>query len=398
MALKILIAGGGIGGLTTALACAKAGHDVQVFEQAPEITATGAGIQLSPNAMKVLKHLGLEDKILAKGFAPKAIETRMGRSGRAVFNIPLDDKSLGHWGAPYIHIHRAVLIDILKAAVENIAPGATQLGQSVSGYEHAETSVNLTLSNGKDHSGDILIGADGIHSAVRTQMLGPDEARFTGNVAWRAVVHKDLIEGELPSETACAWMGLGRHAVTYHLGSNEGDNDLINFVGVVERDDWQVESWKEKGDKTDLQTDYAGWHPIITELIEAIEPDDLYRWALFDRPPLCQWTQGRVALLGDSAHPMLPFLAQGAAMAIEDAYTLSEAISKPDQKIGDALQSYQSARYQRTSLVQSASRANMKIFHRRNALTQFATYGPMWLGGKLAPSIVRGRMDWIYGG
>ena len=385
--MEILIAGGGIGGLTAALCLAKHGHKVRVFEQAPELTDIGAGIQLSPNAMQVYQTLGLAETISANGFLPEAIETRMGRSGRSVFSLPIKDK----WDAPYVHIHRAELIKILERQLNLLAPKALKLGQSAMRYEQDKSHIILHFENGKTATGDILIGADGIHSSIREQMLGADSPRFTGNIAWRAVVSKADIKGDLPPPTACAWMGPGRHAVTYHLG-----DDLINFVGVVESDNWQKESWTESGDHQVLLEDYAGWHPVISNLINAVNPDALYRWALFDRLPFCQWTNGRAALLGDSAHPMLPFLAQGAAMAIEDAYILAQEISGTGVEVPKTLETYQDRRYQRATRVQAASLANMKIFHRRNKFSQLATYGPMWLGGKIAPGLVRARMSWIY--
>jgi len=385
--MRVLIAGGGIGGLTAALACARAGHEVTVLERAAKPLAIGAGIQLSPNAMCVMRALGLEDQLKTRGFLPGAIETRMGQTGRTVFSISASKT----WPAPYIHIHRAAFMDVLITALNEASPKALKFGREVLSYEQGETDITLPCKDGAVIKADILIGADGIHSAVRAQMLGPDAPDFTGNVAWRAVVPAGRIKGELPPPTACAWMGPNRHAVTYHLG--EG---LINFVGVVEQPDWQIESWTEPGDKVRLAEDFAGWHPIIRSVIDAIDGDALFRWALFDRAPLCHWTDKRVALLGDSAHPMLPFMAQGAAMAIEDAYILAREISKK-VPVSEALSAYQSARYSRTSRVQYASRQNMEIFHRRTAVSKLATYGPMWLAGKLAPAIIRKRLGWIYG-
>jgi salicylate hydroxylase len=175
--------------------------------------------------------------------------------------------------------------------------------------------------------------------------------------------------------------------VTYRLGV---DGNLVNFVGVVEQDSWQEEGWSIPGVKEDLQNDFEGWHPVIRNIIA--NADDLYRWALFDRSPLERWVDDRVALMGDAAHPMLPFLAQGAAMAVEDAWILAEVISN-----GDDLSAYQTRRHTRTTKVQAASRANMGLFHKSSWLSKLTTYGPMWIAGKIAPSIVHGRMDWLYG-
>jgi len=188
-------------------------------------------------------------------------------------------------------------------------------------------------------------------------------------------------------------MGKGRHAVTYRLRGGE----LANFVGVVERDDWKTEDWAELGEREDALEDFADWHPVITNLIGAAKPESLYRWALFDRMPLPNWVDGRAALLGDAAHPMLPFFAQGAAMAVEDAWVIAQELSKPDRDVNTSLKAYKERRLPRTSKVQAASRANMKTFHQRTWLGQMKTYGPMWLAGHIAPPLVHRRMDWLYG-
>ncbi len=388
--MKILIAGGGIGGLTAALCGLQFGQDVTVLEQSAELGEVGAGLQLSPNAMQVFKALGLADELAARGFRPDAIETRMGESALSLFRIPLGAAAEARWGAPYLHIHRADLIEVLRAALDARAPGAVRLGAEVAGYEQDGEQVSVRLRDGEAMTGDALIGADGIHSAIRTQMLGQETPRFTGNMAWRAVVPVDRLGNLAPAPTACAWMGRGKHAVTYRLRGGE----LANFVGVVERDDWTVESWSEPGSREQALADFAGWHPGITKLIE--EADELFRWALYDRAPLQTWCEGRAVLLGDAAHPMLPFVAQGAAMAIEDAWAVMSALATSED-VDHALQAYQTARLPRTSKVQALSRANAKTFHQRSALGRLSTYGPMWLGGRLAPSVVRSRLDWIYG-
>lgn len=390
--MKVLIAGGGIGGLTAALCCLHFGHEVTVFEQAAEIGEVGAGIQIPPNAMKVFEALGLSDDIARRAFRPSAIETRMGESGAPIFTIPLADQADMRWGAPYLHIHRADYIDVLQQALKNTAPQSLHLGAAVSAYQQTGDSISISLSDGREVSGDILIGADGIKSAVRTQMLGADKPVFTGNMAWRAVVPAKALGKHKPNPTACAWMGRGRHCVTYYLRRGE----LVNFVGVVEREDWTAEGWSIPGRPEEAFKDFETWHPVITAILKNAAPEQLFKWALFDRAPLPTWTDGRAALLGDAAHPMLPFLAQGAAMAVEDAWVLAREISKSERPVAKSLAAYQTQRLPRCSKVQAASRANMKTFHQRSRAGQIKTYGPMWLAGKLAPSAVRRRMDWIY--
>ena len=221
-------------------------------------------------------------------------------------------------------------------------------------------------------------------------MLGDDTPVFTGNVAWRAVVPMEKLGDLAPRPTACVWMGPGKHCVTYRLRRGA----LINFVGVVERDDWTIESWSERGTKAEALADFDGWHPTITRILN--EAEELYRWALFDRAPLAKWADGRVALMGDAAHPMLPFMAQGAAMAVEDAWTLAQQLALTENA-PRALQNYQSLRLARASRVQALSRANAKTFHKRTRLNQLGTYGPMWLAGKLVPTAIHARQDWLYG-
>lgn len=388
--MKAIIAGGGIGGMTAALAFRHFGWDVEVHERAPELGEVGAGIQISPNGMKVLRKLGLADRVAENAFEPEALEMRMGRSGRPIFRVPVGDAAVARWGAPYLHVHRADLVDALAAELEDRAPGSVHLSSAVTGYEQSADGITAQTDGGASAKGDVLIGADGIHSAIRTQMLGPEAPVFTGNVAWRAVVPIEKLGDLAPSPTACIWPGPGRHAVTYRLRRGT----LANLVGVVERNDWQGESWTEQGTREEALADFAGWHPIVTNLIE--KADAHFRWALFDRAPLEQWSDGRAALMGDAAHPTLPFMAQGAVMAIEDAFVLARECADSSRDIPSALERVYASRIKRTSGVQLGSRANAATFHKRTAMSQLATYGPMWLAGRVAPDIVRARQDWLY--
>ncbi len=391
--MKVLIVGGGIGGLTAALCCAHFGHEVTVFEKSPILSDIGAGIQISPNAMKVFRALGIETQVTQNAFRPEAIEARMGVSGRNIFSIPLADHAQDKWNAPYLHIHRADLIAALKTALAERQPNAIETNAEALGYSQSAAQAKLHLRGGHQIEGDVIIGADGIKSAIRQEMQGDDSPIFTGNVAWRAVVDIAALGDMAPNPTACVWMGAGRHCVTYRLRRGT----LVNFVGVVERADWQEESWAQLGAKSDALSDFKGWHPTIAAILEAVNDTALYRWALFDRQPLSRWTDGRVVLLGDAAHAMLPFLAQGAAMAIEDAWSIAANLSASEREIAQSLSAYQNIRLGRTSKVQAASRRNMKTFHQSARMGQLANYGPMWLAGRLTPQIVHGRMNWLYG-
>ena len=388
--MRVLIAGGGIGGVTAALALLRHGFDVAVFEQASTLAEVGAGIQISPNGARVLYALDLLAQVEQVAFKPERIEMRFGRSGRKVFTIPLAAEAVRRWGAPYLHVHRADLLDVLVAELRTKSPSAIRTDARIERYVTTDNLVEVQLAGGERIVGDVLIGADGIKSAIREQILGAESPRFTGCVAWRAVVPTAALGSLAPPPAACVWVGEGKHAVTYLLRRGE----LANFVGVVERDDWRHESWTEKGACEDALRDFAGWHPVVRALIE--NAGDLFRWALFDRDPLQRWTESRVALLGDACHPMLPFMAQGATMAMEDAWVLAAKLKAHADPVA-ALAAYERARKDRTAKVQRAARANAGIFHRRTVLAKLGTYGPMWLGARLAPSAVHARQDWLYG-
>lgn len=387
---KVIIVGGGIGGLTAALAFHTFGWKVTVLERAPELSEIGAGIQISPNGMKVFRALGVEDEIAENAFQPKALEMRFGRSGRQIFQIEARRAIYERWGAPYLHLHRADLVATLTKLLLARQPNSVRLNAVCTGYQNSETSVQAQLADGETLDADLLVGADGIHSVIRTQMLGPDRPDFTGNTAWRAVVPLEKLGDLAPPPTACIWVGARKHAVTYRLRGGT----LANFVGIVESDTWTSESWTEAGTKEQVLADFSGWHPIILNLIE--QADAHYRWALFDRQPLDQWVDGRAVLLGDACHPTLPFQAQGAVMSIEDAYLLAMLCSDDQYTLDQALDLYFKSRLPRTSSVQAASRGNAKLFHKRTPLSRAMTYGPMWVAGKIAPGIIRSQQDPFY--
>jgi salicylate hydroxylase len=388
--MKAIIAGGGIGGLNAALCFNKFGWEVEVLEQASELGEVGAGIQISPNGVKVLRALDVADAVGTDAFTPLSAQFRGGYSGRMIAKTRMGERMEDRYGAPYWHIHRADLIAALAHTVETRIPGAVRTGTTVIGYGQDESSAWAELSNGERVTGDIVIGADGIKSAIREQMLGAAKPRFTGNVAWRAVVPVSELGNHVPPPAACVWFGEGKHVVTYLLRRGT----LANLVGVVERDDWTVESWTEQGTKNEAMRDFAGWHPTIRKIIDKAEAH--YRWALFDRDPLDQWTEGRVALLGDSCHPMLPFMAQGAVMAIEDGYVLARELAN-HAEVETALSSYFSRRRDRTAKVQLGARRNMGVFHQRTLKGKLKTYAPLWLASRVSPDKFDERNDWLYG-
>lgn len=385
--MKVVIAGGGIGGLSAAIALCKVGFEVEVVERASALQEVGAGLQLSPNATKGLASLGVLEAVAAISSMPETLEMRIGRTGQKVFSIPIAREARNRYGAPYLHAHRADLIDILsRAAVQ--AGAQIRLGARVSAYVRDDAGLRVGLDTGAILPCDLLVGADGVRSTVRRQMLGEEAPRFTGAVAWRMTAPADVAP-DLP-QSAIVWAGPGKHAVTYRIRRGT----LINFVGVVETRDWRSESWDQAGDPVELAKIFGDWASPIPDIIASAS--HCFVWALFDRDPLPSWSEDRVTLLGDACHPMPPFQAQGAAMAIEDAVVLAKCLNA--EGVSQAsLQRYEKLRKPRTSKVLASARANMGVFHRSNVVTQAATYGPMKLADRLFPSFVRSRQDWIYG-
>ena len=376
--------------MTAALALDGAGWDVSVFEQAPEISEVGAGVQISPNGLKILDRLGVVPRIEAALFQPEAIEIRHGSTGRKFFHLPMKAIAADRWGARYIQIHRADLVDGLAGRLAEVQPDALRTGVAVKSYETSSKGAAVTLATGERIEADLIVGADGIHSAIRTQMLGPETPEFTGNVAWRAVVSVTALGANVPPPSGCIWTGPGKHAVTTRIRAGS----MVNFVGIVEQDAWTEEGWSLTGTAAEAHADFGGWNDTLDAIIDAAPV--LHRWALFTRPPLPRWTDGAVALLGDAAHPMLPSLAQGAVQAIEDAYVLAQEVAKGGM-ISAACERYFNARIDRVTKVQDQSAANLRLFHRRGKLSQLQAYGPIWLAGKVAPQLLQRRNDWLYG-
>lgn len=382
--MKALIVGGGIGGLSAAIALALRGWNLEVIEQAPVLTEVGAGLQISPNGWRVLDALGVSSHLADTVFEPEAIEMRLGVSGRQVFRLPMKGYARQRWGAPYLHVHRADLVDALAARLAELAPEAVKTGRAVSGY--APDGVVL-FEDGTRVSGDLVVGADGLHSVIRQQMLGADAPRYTGNVAWRAVVPINALDVP-PPPTACVWAGNKRHAVTTRLRAGT----MANFVGMVEEPEPSPEGWRIEGSRDDAMAVFAGWDPVITGLIA--KAPVLNRWALFDRAPLPRWRDGNVVLLGDAAHPMLPSMAQGAVQALEDAWTLAAVLDGADME--GALQRYFDLRIDRVSRIQTGSAANAQMFHKASAVGRIGFYGPMALAARIAPGAIHARQDWVY--
>jgi salicylate hydroxylase len=355
---KILIAGAGLGGLTAASCLMKAGHDVEVYEQAPQLGEVGAGIQISANAMHVLRHLGLEDAVLKSGVKPGAYVFRLHDTGEVIQRFSLSDEHERLHGAAYTQLHRADLHDILAARAREFKSDVVRLNHRITGFSESATGVELRFDNGTSARGDLLIGADGLKSIVRRQIVGEVPASYTGDAAWRVTVPVTRLPPNFLEPVMSLFLGPGGHAVFYFVRGGA----LLNFVGIVEKDDVSEESWSVKMPWTKLKADYEGWHPIVHTVIDAADKDECYRWSLFNRPPIRNWSTGRATLLGDSAHATLPYLAQGAAMAIEDGAVLTRALGMTDT-VPDALALYQRNRLDRTARIVNQSSENRRIFH-----------------------------------
>jgi len=353
---QVMIAGGGVGGLTASLCLAKRGFDVTIFEQAPELVAIGAGIQLSPNASRVLHDLGLEAPLRACAFLPEGTQFRDWRSGKVIADSVLGETVLQQYGAPYYHTHRGDLLRVLSEAVKRSPNVTLKTNAQVETFSQTPDGVEVKTTQGI-YSGAALIGADGIHSNVRSGLWGEQRPNFTGNIAWRALVPTERLPNKLIRPMSSAWWGPGKHFVHYYVRGGA----LVNCVCVVEKQGWEVESWTEPGELSELKADFAGWHDDIQQLIDHADGDSLFKWALYDRAPMSRWGQGRVSLLGDACHPTLPFMAQGAAMAIEDAPVLAGCLG--GASIEQGLDRYENLRRARTTSIQNGSRRNAKVFH-----------------------------------
>ena len=355
---KIIIAGAGLGGLAAASCLMKAGHEVEVYEQAPQLGEIGAGIQISANAQHVLRDLGCGPAIDEVGVRPGSYVFRLHDTGEIIQQFSLAEEHERKNGAPYTQMHRADFHQILVDKAREFRPDVIRLNKRVRGYVENENSVELHFEDGTSASGDLLVGSDGLKSAVRTQMLGAAPAVYTGDGAWRILVPIEDLPKDLLPQVMSVFMGPGGHVVCYYLRSGK----LLNFVGLIETDEVFEESWTVKFPWEKLKADYAGWHPIIQTIIDRANKDECYRWSLHRREPTMNWSTKRVTLLGDSAHPTLPYLAQGAVMAIEDGAVLTRALAMTDD-VAQALQIYQRNRIDRTARIVRQSTANRTLFH-----------------------------------
>lgn len=368
--LSIAIIGAGIGGLATAALLARLGIVVRVYEQAPAFARVGAGIQMAPNAVKVLRALGVEDRLRQTAFQSERAVSRVWDSGEITSDLPLGDAVEAKFGAPYFFLHRADL----HAAIASIVPaGIVEFNRKLTGLQQGANNtqgVTLGFADGTRATADAVIAADGVHSLVREILLGPEHAHFTGKVAYRATFPAGRMDGVPVPSVRTKWWGQDRHMVIYPVTAAR---DEIYFVtSQPEKAEWLTpESWSAKGDLEELRASFAGFHAEVQAVLNAAP--EVHKWALFERDPLPSWGNGRVVLLGDACHPMTPYMAQGAASALEDAMVLSRCMEGIDTDgVAAAFKRYEATRKPRTSQIQTNSSKNT------------------WLKGETDPA-------WVYG-
>lgn len=384
---SVLIVGAGIGGLAAAALLRQQGFEVTVYEQARRLQEVGAGVQLSANAMKVLRSLGVEDAIVARGFLPAHFIGWSWKSGRRLYKTPIAPLHAQEFGAPYVHIHRADLLEMLAGLVP---AESVHLAHRLAEVVEVDGGMRAEFENGHVAHADAVIGADGIHSAVRRSLFGPEAPRFTGHMCWRGMIPADALPPGHIAPASSNWMGPQGHVVHYYLRGGS----LVNFVAVRETDAWLGESWTTPSSREELLKAFEGWHPRLLALFE--RATGIHQWGLFDRDPLPAWSKGRATLLGDAAHPMLPFLAQGAGQALEDAFAVASWLARHPGRPAEALAAYENERRERTARIQLAARARSLTTHIKSPWAAWKRDAMFAWQQLVSPNATTHRAEWIY--
>ena len=391
---QVLIAGGGIGGLAAAIAAARADWDVRLFEQASQFTEVGAGIQLGPNVVRCLQAWGLQRPLQQVIASPGTLRACSAVTGQELGRLPLGMDAVHRYGAAYVTIHRADLHSLLLEALRNQSSVHLNLNQSVSSYAESDGVVTIRTSGDKLIEGDALIGADGVRSKVRAQMLGDGPPRITGHLAYRAMVRQAQLPKRLRTSDVTAWLGPHLHAIQYPVRRGELQNLVVIVQGPAPED---LDRWDHAANLPDLLAHLKDTCSYLQDLVQHVPGagGEWRLWPVADRAPvtsLNQMAQGLVGLLGDAAHPMRPYLAQGAGMAIEDAAELQSALSMHDLDVSLRLRRYALNRWQRNARVQERSLRNGRIFHATGLVRWGRDLSLRMLGSRLMD------VPWLYQG
>lgn len=386
-AAPFLISGGGIGGLVAAYALARQGIPVRVFEQSPEFREVGAGIQLGPNIFRVLEKIGLKDAILADAHRPPAQEMRDALTGKLITRVPLDGTFTERFGQPYAVTHRADIHGTFLKACQSSNLITLETSRRVDAYEDHGDGVSITLENNERVEGRALIACDGMWSKIRDRIVGDGKPRVSGHIAYRAVLKREDVPADLWRPDVVLWAGPRCHFVHYPLRRGE----LYNLVAVFHSDHYE-EGWNAEGSKELLWKHFQGLRPEVLRLLEKI--DTWRMWVLCDREPVKEWNKGRVVLLGDAAHPMLQYLAQGACMATGDAVILAEKVAATPEDPAAAFAAYAQERYLRTARVQIMARVYGEFYHARDVSAELRD---MAVGGRTTAQTYD-SLEWLYGG
>ncbi len=386
--MKVLVAGGGIGGLAAAVALLQCGFDVEVYEQAGELREIGAGIQISPNGNRALDKLGVFHRLRELSVSSSGKEIRLWNTGQTWKLFDLGAEAIRKYGFPYMTVFRPDLLKVLGDRARECKPDAIRLKARAIGASQDIDGVTLRLEDGSTVRGDVLVGADGVHSRIRPALFGPDDVRFSGMVAWRALLPAASLPAQLTRPVAVNWVGPGGHVVHYPVQGGK----LINFVGTLEGQQWSGPGWNLPSSREECEAAFAGWHPDVLTMIG--NAPSLTKWAMCTRPFLETWTRGRATLLGDACHATLPFLAQGAVSSIEDGIVLARCLEKYAPDVPEALQHYDQVRRPHAYRMVRGSDENTQRFH--NPALASPASAEAFISREWQTDAISERYDWLF--
>ncbi|WP_018989614.1 FAD-dependent monooxygenase [Aromatoleum toluclasticum] len=384
---KILIAGGGIGGLATAISLLRHGFDVEVYEQAAELREFGAGIQISPNGNRALDALGVFEPLARLATNADSKEIRLWNSGKTWTLFDLGDAAVRKYGYPYLTVFRPDLLRVLADEVRRLQPDAIRVGARCVGVTQDARSVTLDFEDGRRASGDALVGADGVHTRIRRALFGPDDVLFSGMVAWRALIPMDALPARFARSVAVNWVGPGGHLVHYPVQAGR----MMNFVGTLEGNTWTSAPWSTPATRDECAAAFAGWHEDIQTMLA--HAPSVTKWALCGRAFLDTWSRGRATLVGDACHPTLPFLAQGAVSTIEDAVVLGRCLAADDD-VAAALTRYDAVRRPHAYRMVRGAADNTSRFH--NPALADPAEAEAFVSREWQSQAISDRYDWLF--